>query len=263
MIAQYRTLLRIYLAFALQYRVLIAIWAVAGVVQAFVSLAIWSAVAHAGALPASWNRTTFAAYFLSVMVVEEFTHTWIYWQWEWRVREGTFAGILLRPSHPIHTDVADNLGVKVVSLAVKAPIAVAIGAMYGVRLNLGGVQIAALVLALAGAYTLRVLLETTLACSAFWITRMQAAARSWQLAWAFLSGAFAPVGLLPQPLRAVAQATPMHWALAFPVDVALGRVKGSGLAAGLIAQAAWIAAAWLLLHVVWSTAQRRFTAVGS
>jgi len=263
MLETYRTLYRVYLAWALQYRVMIALWATAGLVQAFVGLAIWSAVAKSGALPPSWDATAFAAYFLAVMVVDEFTHTWIYWIWEWRVRQGTFAAMLLRPSHPIHGDIADNLAVKTVSMSVKVPIAIAVGWAYGVHLHVTPVRFAAFILSMLLAYALRTMIEPCIACVAFWLTRMQAVAGAWFLTWSFLSGQFAPVELLPQPLRTVAEVLPFHWALAFPVDVALGHVDGAATATGLLAQACWVAITWLVFHILWRTAQSRFTAVGT
>lgn len=257
------TQFRRYLAYALNYRVIIVLWAIAGFVQAFISLAVWGAIADGGSLPGGWGRSSFAAWFLLVLVIEEFTHTWVFWSWEWRVRQGAFSGVLLKPQHPLVSDVIDNLAVKVVSIAVKAPIALAVAWSWGIHPDLLSLRAVATVAAVLGAYALRTLLEACIACLAFWVTRIGAIVSTWYVLWAFLSGQFAPIELLPGPMRVVAEASPIRWALAFPIEVATGRRTGADLYMGFAMQLMWIAISAVCFAAAWRFSKDRFTAVGS
>jgi len=46
------------------------------------------------------------------------TFTWIMWEYDYRIREGLLSPVLLRPVHPIHADIADNISSKLVTLPV-------------------------------------------------------------------------------------------------------------------------------------------------
>jgi ABC-2 type transport system permease protein len=264
MLDLYRTHYKIYVAWALQYRFVLALWAIAGVTETFVSLAVWRAVAAAsGGTVGSYDQTQFVAYFVIVMLVSELTHGWVFWTWEWRVNEGSFSSRLLQPAHPLHADVVDNIAVKSVSMLIKVPIAFAIANAFGASFTHDWVHLVALVPVLVGAYALRMLIEAVIACMAFWLTRMAALANAYYMVWAFTSGQFAPVELLPGVLGDVAQMLPFQWALGFPVELALGRLTYGEIAVGLAHQAAWILATYATFRLLWRAASRRYTAVGS
>ena len=54
------------------------------------------------------------------MLVNHVTFTWIMWEYDYRVRQGTLSFALLRPVHPIHADIADNVSFKLITFAVHA-----------------------------------------------------------------------------------------------------------------------------------------------
>ena len=265
MIDIYRTHYRIYLAWALQYRVILGLWAIAGVVEMLVALAVWTAVAGTSAdgSVGGYAHATFAAYFVMVMIVCDLTHTWIFWMWDWRVREGSFSSLLLRPVHPLHADIADNVAVKTLSMAMKLPVAVAIAWAYDARISDDPLTLAAFALALMLAYLLRVAIESCLACLAFWMTKLNAVVQAYYLAFAFLSGQFAPVSLLPGVIGQVAGALPFQWVVGFPVELALGRLTHDEIVHGLAAQTAWVAAMYTVFRLMWRASSKRYTAVGS
>ena len=260
----YTTQYRIYVAWALQYRFVLALWALAGLTETLVSLAVWQAVARAsGGTVDGYDQSQFAAYFVVVMLVNELTHGWVYWTWEWRVNEGLFSSRLLQPIHPLHGDIIDNLAVKTVSLVIKVPIALAIASVFDAAFTTDWVHLLALVPALAMAFLLRMLIEASLACSAFWLTRISALVNAYYMVWAFTSGQFAPLELLPSQLETVANVLPFRWALAFPVEVALGRNSDSDVAIGLACQAGWIVITYAMFRLLWRCASHRYSAVGS
>ena len=62
-----------------------------------------------------YDAADFAAYFIALMLVNHLTFTWIIWEFEWRIRQGMLSPILLRPIHPIHKDIADNVTYKLLT----------------------------------------------------------------------------------------------------------------------------------------------------
>jgi len=51
----------------------------------------------------------FVSYFIILMLVNQFTYTWVMFDYEYRIREGFLSFALLKPVHPIHSDIADNI----------------------------------------------------------------------------------------------------------------------------------------------------------
>jgi ABC-2 type transport system permease protein len=205
----------------------------------------------------------FAAYFTIVMIVNQLTFSWHFWFFEWRVRNGFFSPLLLRPVHPIHQDIAENLTFKALTFTVVAPVALFLVASFGATFHTEPWHLLAFVPALALAMALRFVVEWTLAGAAFWITRTTALNQAYTVVLFFLSGLVAPLQLLPPVVQLAATILPFRWMIAFPVDVALGRVAPSDVALGFGAQLAWIAIALLVLRVTWTAGTRRYSAVGA
>src|SRR3972149_11018030 len=112
----YRAEFRTSLATMFQYRAALVIWLISQVLDPLIYLIVWSTVAVAsGGSVAGYTTGDFAAYFIVLMIVNHLTFTWIMWEYEYRVREGTLSAALLRPVHPIHADLAENLSSKIVS----------------------------------------------------------------------------------------------------------------------------------------------------
>src|SRR5512140_1493523 len=93
-----------------QYRASLVIWTIGQIIEPLVYLIVWSTVASSsGGNVGNFTAADFAAYFIVLMVVNQVTYTWIMYEFEYRVRHGTFSTSLLKPVHPIHSDIADNV----------------------------------------------------------------------------------------------------------------------------------------------------------
>ena len=260
----YRAQFRTTLATQLQYRVALVIWLLGLVLSPVVYLAVWRAVATSqGGAVGGFTAGEFSAYFLATMVVNHATFTWIAWEFEYRVRQGTLSPLLLRPVHPVHRDVAENLSFKVLTLVVVLPVAGLLSLAFRPTVATTPWAVLAFVPALALAIALRFAVEWTLALAAFWLTRVEALNRLYFLAALFLSGQAVPLALLPAPVRLLADLLPFRWFIAFPVELLLGRLSPAGALLGFAAQAGWLAVAIALLRVVWGRGVRRYGAVGA
>ncbi len=217
---------RVTFASMLQYRAALVIWLLGHVLEPLVYLVVWSTVSRSsGGSVGGYTAADFAAYFIVLMVVNHITYTWIMYEFEYRVRQGTLSYDLLRPIHPIHSDVADNLTSKLVTLPAMLVIAAALALFFHPALRLVPWALAAFVPVVLLAFLVRFLTEWTLGLSAFWTTRVSAINQTYFFAALFLSGQLAPLSLLPAPVRALAWVLPFRWTVGFPVEVFLGKLS--------------------------------------
>lgn len=260
----YRAQFKTTIAGQLQYRAALLIWMLGLVLSPVVYLAVWSAVARSqGGSVDGFTAAQFAGYFLVTMLVNHATFTWIAWEMEWRIRQGNLSPLLLRPVHPVHRDVAENLSFKVLTLAVAIPVAALIALAVRPAWDPRPWAIAAFVPVLALAVAGRFAFEWTLALAAFWTTRVEPLNRLYFVTTLFLSGQAAPLALLPEPVRVLARWLPFRWFVAFPVELLLGRLSPSAALLGVAAQVGWLAVGVLVLRAVWARGIRRYAAVGA
>jgi ABC-2 type transport system permease protein len=259
----YGALLRVGIAGQIQYRASGAIWMIGSILEPVVFLSVWSAVAVArGGSVGGLEPPEFAAYYLATLFANHFTFTWVIHTAQYRVQHGQLAFELLRPLHPLHVDLADNLAYKLVMSVVLLPGAALLALSFGPRFHASAGAWLALPFALLLGLAVRVFSEWTLSLAAFWTTRSDALAQVYMAVLVLLSGRLAPVDLLPGPLAPLAHASPFYSMVGFPVDLALGRLDARAALLGFAAQLAWAAAGLALTSVTWRAAVRRFSAVG-
>ncbi len=263
MIDLYRTLFRTSLAVQLQYRASGIIWMLGGVVEPVVFLVVWSTVAAAGGGEVgTYTPPQFAAYYLTLMVVDMLTFTWVMHEFEWRIREGQFNALLLRPVHPIHSDIADNLAYKVLVVFVILPAALVLSLLFRPEFSTPPWAFAAAIPVLILSLTVRFFIGWTLALAAFWTTRTTAINSVYFAITLLVSGRIAPIELLPDVLRGAAAILPFYYTNAFSAELLIGRVTPEELRQGVMMQVLWVALAAGLLRLLWGRATRRYGAVG-
>jgi ABC-2 type transport system permease protein len=252
------------LAMMFQYRASLVIWTVGQVLEPLVYLIVWSAVASGtGGSVGNYTPADFAAYFIVLMLVNQATYTWIMYEFEYRIRHGTLSAALLKPVHPIHSDIADNVSSKIITLPIVAVVAVVLMLAFHASISPPFWAIMVFIPALFLAFLVRFLLEWTLAQTAFWTTRVSAVNQTYFVALLFLSGQIAPLTLMPAPIQIVSYVLPFRWLLSFPVELISGRVSATDALIGIGAQLAWLTVSTVLLQAVWRKGVKTYTAVGA
>jgi ABC-2 type transport system permease protein len=252
------------LAMMLQYRAALLIWMIGQVLEPLVFLIVWSIVSiSSGGSIGGYTTGDFAAYFIVLMLVNQFTYTWIMYEFEYRIREGILSFALLKPVHPIHSDIADNVSSKLITLPIMILIAIGLAVGFHASISLVPWAIVVFIPVLLLAFMVRFLLEWTLAQAAFWTTRVSAINQTYFTLMLFLSGQLAPLTLLPQPVQVAADILPFRWMIGFPVELLLGRLTPVEALTGLGAQLAWLLLGYVLLRFVWRAGVRNYSAVGS
>jgi ABC-2 type transport system permease protein len=261
----YANQFRVDVAINLAYRGAVAIWVLSTVMQPLFSLVVWRTVAGSNDGSAGgFTANEYTAYFVVVMIVNHLTFIWHMWEFEWRIRTGFFSPILLRPIHPIHNDICQNLSYKIVGLTGVIPAAIILAIVFDA--DFGGtswIDVMAFTPALMLAMALRFIVEWTLALAAFWMTKVSALNNLFNILFVFLGGQFAPLSVMPDWIQTASFLAPFRWTIAFPVEVMLGQHTTREILLGYGAQIAWIAAAVVVLKMLWGRAVSRYSAVGA
>lgn len=268
-ISVYRANLKMAIAQMLQYRFAILIWAVWGFVGPLISLAVWTAATAAtgggitGSAGATFSRADFTAYFLVFMIFSHLTMSWDAFEFAFRVQDGNLSPRLLKPLHPIHTDVAFNIAFKLCTSAMLLPVWILLFVLLKPTppSSLGSLLLAIPALFVAG--ILRYVWQYALATIAFWTTRVEAINQLFFTVDGFFSGRIAPIALLPGLIGAAAYYSPFRAMGAFPVELALGRLPAGQIVPGFALQLVWLAAGLGLLRALWGAGIKQYSAVGA
>ena len=257
---QFRTTL----AVQLQYRGALSIWLIGQILEPLIALAVWSAVSRSSAGTVSgYTASQFAAYFIVLMLVNHLTFTWIMFEFEYRVRHGSLSLALLRPLHPIHPDIADNVSYKLITTPLMLVVAAFLGLLFRPSFSISLWAVLAFIPSLVLAATLRFILEWTLSLAVFWTTRVSAVNQLYFVVTLFLSGQLAPLAVFPHGIQVAAQILPFRWTVGFPVELLLGRLTPIQALEGCLIQAAWLGLGLLILRAVWRAGTRSYSAVGA
>ena len=233
----YWTFFKTTLAIQFQYRVAMSIWMIGRILEPIIYLVVWTTVAQAkGGSLGGYSPTDFAAYYIVLMLVNQITFTWIMHEYDFRIRHGSLSALLLKPLHPIHSDIADNVAYKVLTLVIIVP---AVALLYGLFDPVFNTDVEAALYsipALILAFFIRFFEGWILAITAFWTTRNEALNQMYFALSLFLSGRIAPISLLPDPVQTLADFLPFRWTMACPTELVVGSLTLQEIHSGLLAQ---------------------------
>src|SRR5215831_18823127 len=113
----YLTSMKVSILSQIQYRVANYFYMIGMVAEPVIYLVVWSTIARTnGGSVGGYTPGEFAAYYIVWTLVRNMNIVFTPYGWEWRIREGRLSAQLLRPLHPIHYDIADFAGGKVIWL---------------------------------------------------------------------------------------------------------------------------------------------------
>ncbi|MCX7849831.1 ABC-2 family transporter protein [Thermus sp.] len=254
-----KTLLSVYLAYMLEYRAELFLWALAGALP-LILLGVWTEAAQSGAFPLSPGE--FARYFLMVFLVRQATVVWVVWEFERDVVEGRLSFRLLRPLDPFF----EHLAAHVAERLARLPFVVLLTLLFFLLFPEARFAPEALPLALgllltALAFLLRYLMQYTTAMLTFWSERAAAVEEVFFLLYLFLSGTIAPLEVFPEPLRSLALLTPFPYLVYLPAALLAGQEVA--LFPGLWVMLLWGGAFLLLWRLLWRLGLRRYSGMGA
>jgi ABC-2 type transport system permease protein len=255
------TLLRVGLAEAVAYRAEMFIWVLATTMP-LVMLALWSTVAREAPI-GRYGQAQFTAYFLATFIVRQLTGSWVFYEMNFAVRNGTLAMRLLRPVHPLWAYAAEALAAMPLRLAVSLPVAVVALIAAGSRgMTHDPILWATWVAAVIGSWLITLLVNLTIGCASFYIESSLKLMDAWLVFFFVLSGYIIPIDLFPPALRALVEWLPFRFQIGFPVEVMTGAHDRATALALLAGQWLWVIAGLVVTALMWRGGLRRFAAYG-
>jgi ABC-2 type transport system permease protein len=260
----YLTTMRTQLQTQFQYRAATYMYLVGMIAEPVIYLVVWTTIAkqHGGSVQGI-TVGEFAAYYIVWTLVRNMNIVFTPYGWEWRIREGQLSAALLRPLHPIHYDIAQFAGGKIIWVVLYLPIAAALTAIFKPDLSVTPLEVAVFAVAIWGAYLIRTMLLWLLGMVTFWTTRGSAIFETYVMAELLLSGRLVPLKLMPGWAQSLADFLPFQWAFYFPIQTLVGDLSAGELVGGLGMQALWIAVGSFLVWVCFRASVSRYTAVGN
>jgi ABC-2 type transport system permease protein len=116
--------------------------------------------------------------------------------------------------------------------------------------------------ALALAWLTSFLIDYTLGMLVFWTHSITALRATLTTATVLFAGRLAPLDVLPPLFQTIANLLPFRWILAFPTELAIGRLTFHETLNGFVMQIVWIIAGFVGLHYLWNAGIHRYSAVG-
>ncbi len=247
-----------------QYRTANYAYMLGMIAEPVIYLVVWSTVARSqGGAVEGITVGEFAAYYIVWTLVRNMNIVFTPYGWEGRIRQGELSGMLVRPVHPIHYDLAYFAGWKFVVILLWLPIAAVLTLIFRPTFDISLLEICVFLIAIWGAYLIRSMLLWVLGMVTFWTTRVSALYDMYFTAELLLSGRLLPLALLPGWAATVADVLPFKYTFGYPIEVIAGDLSTRELFIGLAMQVLWVAVGALLVAVVWRFGVRRYSAVGN
>ncbi|MED4988034.1 ABC transporter permease [Parageobacillus toebii] len=256
MIRKYIALLRMKYVEMLAYRLATIVWMTGAIVQPLITMVVWMNIDPS-------QSDAFIFYFMAVIFVERMTSAWDVWELDHEIREGTFSNYIIRPLHPIHWAIAENIVYKVLFLVILVPIWM-VAALFvpALRFDVTGGQAFLFLTAVLIGAALRFLLSYACGLLGFWITKVTAVYSLLEVISLFLSGRIAPLSMLPPLLQQWSVFLPFRYMIGFPIDIITGAINQKEIMNGF-----WIAFIWVVLFIIavqwlWKAGLKKNQAVG-
>jgi ABC-2 type transport system permease protein len=258
----YATLMRTSISEQFQYRTANYLYMIGMIAEPVVYLVVWQSIAEAqGGSVDGYTAGTFAAYYIVWTLVRNMNIVFTPFGWEERIREGQLSAHLVRPLHPIHYDLGNFAGWKVVVIILWLPIAFVLSLVFDPTLDPTGWQVVAFFFAIWGAYLIRSMFLWLLGMVTFFTTRVTAMFEAYFAAELLLSGRLIPMALMPEWVQTVANFLPFESTFGFPITALVGPITERELVGGLLLQLFWIAVGALGVRFAWRGAVKHYTAV--
>jgi ABC-2 type transport system permease protein len=256
-----RVLLSVTLAAFIEYRAEVLIWMIAGTLP-LIMMFIWMGLAANGPV-GGYAAEDFAAYFLLVFILRQFTVCWVVQPLSREIRLGEMSSRLMRPLDPYWVFVADHMIALLMRLPIVPPVVLLGFALTGAFAKLSIAAVPFFLLAIVGAWLIRFNMHYSLGLVAFWTDQATSFEGLLFTIYMVFGGALFPINLLPPAAQQIIALTPFPYMIGFPVDIMLGKVAGAELLRGFGMQVLWTLIFVGARQLTWRRGLRRYSAVGA
>jgi len=255
------TLFRVGFASSLAYRSEFFVWILATNMP-LVMLALWSEVAREAPI-GGYGTKEFTAYFLTTLIVRQLTGSWVIWEMNGEIRQGTLSQRLLRPIHPILSYAADNLAALPLRALIAFPVATI--ALYVVgrgALAHDPVLWVLAPLSVSGAWVISFSVMFLIGTLGLYWESSLAVWDLWFGCYVIFSGYLMPLALMPAWLRSFLRLSPFPYVLSVPVEIILGKLPREVALRQVAVEWGYAALFLAAALFLWNRGLRRFAAFG-
>jgi ABC-2 type transport system permease protein len=180
------------------------------------------------------------------------------------IRDGTLKKYLIQPLDMIGYLVSYRMAHKVAYIVTSfLPYAALFAACWSYFEHLPDfLTVIAYVISLLLAFLVGFFFEACVGMVGFWLLEVSSLLYVIMTLNYFVSGHMFPLDLLPAPWPTILKSLPTQYLAYFPAAVFLGKVQGSDLVWGLVAEAGWALGLMLLARTLYRIGLRRYSAYG-
>lgn len=259
----YLASMRISILSQIQYQVANYFYMIGMITEPVIYLVVWTTIAkQVGGAVGGYTPGAFAAYYIVWTLVRNMNIVFTPYGWEWRIREGNLSMELMRPMHPIHSDIAFFSGWKFVVILLWLPLAAFLTWVFKPTIDFTWMEVLVFFIAIWGAFLIRTMVLSLLGMLTFWTTRVSAIFELYFALELILSGRLVPMTLMPAWVQNLSNYLPFKYTFFFPIDALVGNMSTRELWTGIGMQIFWITLGASLLSLVWRVAIKQFSAVG-
>src|SRR5438105_9507500 len=176
---------------------------------------------------------------------------------------GRLSPKLLRPLHPIHYAVVENIVWKMTTIIPLLIVLGFVAVTFDARFRATPVHLVLFVPSVILGGSLAFLGGWVIATSAFWTTRVHAVSTLWDRAVFIFAGQIAPLALLPGALQTISLALPFGYMLGVPTEILRGGVDIPTALLLIGGQAFWLVVFYIAFVRLWRVGVRQYSAVGA
>jgi len=256
MITKYRAILRMKYVEMFSYQLSTMVWMFGTMVQPLITMMVWINI-----YPEQGD--SFILYFTSLIVVERLTSAWDVWEMDRQIREGSFSYQIVRPFHPIHWAIAENIVYKGLFLVVLLPCWIILSFFIpSLQLHLSISQWLLFLLALLLGAIIRFAFSFVFGILGFWMTKVTAIFAMFETVSLFISGRIAPFSLLPPVVKQISVYLPYRYMIGFPLEILTKSADSQTLLVGFIGSFIWTVLLILAIGWLWKAGLKKNQAVG-
>ncbi|WP_338448618.1 ABC-2 family transporter protein [Niallia oryzisoli] len=256
MLAKYRAILRMKYVEMFSYQLSTMVWMFGTMVQPLITMMVWMNI-----YPDQGDA--FILYFISLIMVERLTSAWDVWEMDRQIREGTFSYQIVRPFHPVHWAIAENIVYKGLFLVVLVPCWVALSIFLpSLQLQLSAAQWGLFLAALLLGAVIRFSVSFLFGILGFWMTKVTALYAMFETISLFISGRIAPFSLLPPVVKQISIFLPYRYMIGFPLEILTGAYDTHTLVVGFTGAMIWSVLLIGAISWLWKAGLKKNQAVG-
>lgn len=259
---KWRAVMTLHFQDSLAYRAQGVVWILTDTIPTITLPLMWLAAYGTRDVMNGFTKPELVAYYLCLSVVNNlvFAHPW---ETARDIKEGRLSLYLTRPFTYYGFIFASNFTWRIVRTFLYLPFFGIILLIFRHYLVWGDYYLGwEFILSIVLAHLLSYQIAWALGMVAFFLVEVSGVYEFWYMIGAFLAGQMAPLQMLPETVRQIAQILPFSYVLWFPVQIFLGKMPPDAIRAGLVTQAVWVVLVWLLGRWLWSVGLKRYTAVG-